>query len=71
MRGAQTARAPEPSTARRRRSSCGNTNGGGECVEVADDFPGVVPVRDSRNPTGPALLVPAPARSDFVTSLKR
>ncbi|MFC5668524.1 DUF397 domain-containing protein, partial [Kitasatospora misakiensis] len=25
---------------------------GGECVEVAPDFPGVVPVRDSKDPAG-------------------
>jgi len=27
----------------------------GNCVEVADNLPGVVAVRDSKNPTGPAL----------------
>ncbi|MFE7468025.1 DUF397 domain-containing protein [Streptomyces sp. NPDC057499] len=61
---------PELSRARWRASSYSNTNGG-ECVEVADDFPGIVPVRDSKNPTGPALLIPAPAWNDFITSLKQ
>jgi hypothetical protein len=28
----------------------------GDCVEVADNLPGVVAVRDSKNPTGPALV---------------
>ncbi|WP_329568614.1 DUF397 domain-containing protein [Kitasatospora sp. NBC_01266] len=28
---------------------------GGNCVEVAPDFPGLVPVRDSKDPAGPAL----------------
>ncbi|MEX2974401.1 DUF397 domain-containing protein [Streptomyces sp. C184] len=61
--------APELSTARWRRSSYSNSNGG-ECVEVADDYPGLVPVRDSKNPDGPALLIPATAWTTFVNSLK-
>lgn len=60
---------PELSAARWRSSSYSNANGG-ECVEVADDFPGIVPVRDSKNPGGPALVVPAAAWSDFVSFLK-
>ncbi|MCG5214678.1 DUF397 domain-containing protein [Streptosporangium sp. KLBMP 9127] len=28
---------------------------GGECVEVARNLPGVVAVRDSKNPAGPVL----------------
>lgn len=43
---------PELNSARWRRSSYSNTNGG-ECVEITDDFPGVVPVRDSKTPTAP------------------
>ncbi|MFI5526349.1 DUF397 domain-containing protein [Streptomyces platensis] len=57
------------STARWRKSSHSNPNGG-SCVEVADDFPGLVPIRDSKNPHGPALLIPAEAWAAFVTSLK-
>ncbi|GGK56565.1 DUF397 domain-containing protein [Streptomyces flaveus] len=60
---------PELNSARWRRSSYSNTNGG-ECVEITDDFPGVVPVRDSKNPHGPVLLVPAAAWDEFVNSLK-
>ncbi|MEW2068110.1 DUF397 domain-containing protein [Streptomyces sp. NPDC007346] len=60
---------PELSTAHWRSSSYSNTNGG-ECVEVSDGFPGLVPVRDSKNPTGPALVIQAPAWDAFVTSLK-
>lgn len=60
---------PELSTARWRRSSYSNSNGG-ECVEISDDFPGLIPVRDSKNPTGPALVVQAAAWSGFVASLK-
>ncbi|MFF9397634.1 MULTISPECIES: DUF397 domain-containing protein [unclassified Streptomyces] len=60
---------PELSNAHWRRSSHSNTNGG-ECVEISDDFPGVVPVRDSKNPAGPALVVQAAAWGAFVSSLK-
>ncbi|MDX3111193.1 DUF397 domain-containing protein [Nonomuraea angiospora] len=30
-------------------------NNGGNCVEVATNLPGVIAVRDSKNPNGPAL----------------
>ena len=29
----------------------------GECIEVAPNLPGVVGIRDSKNPTGPVLAV--------------
>ncbi len=32
------------------------SNNGGACVEVARNLPGVVAVRDSKNPGGPALI---------------
>jgi hypothetical protein len=31
------------------------SNNGGACVEVAGNLPGVVAVRDSKDPSGPAL----------------
>ncbi|MFF1682575.1 DUF397 domain-containing protein [Streptomyces sp. NPDC058256] len=44
---------------------------GGDCLEVAADFPGpVVPVRDSKNPHGPKLAFRAEAWSAFVEDLK-
>ncbi|MEU9291027.1 DUF397 domain-containing protein [Streptomyces sp. NPDC048275] len=43
---------------------------GGECVEVADNFPGLVPVRDSKAPDGPALILGARAWAPFVAALK-
>ncbi|MET8979710.1 DUF397 domain-containing protein [Streptomyces sp. NPDC004539] len=52
-----------------RRSSHSNANGGA-CVEIADHLPGLIPVRDSKNPNGPILTVPAPAWDTFVNSLK-
>ncbi|WP_435603765.1 DUF397 domain-containing protein [Streptomyces sp. bgisy130] len=59
----------EVSTARWRKSSYSNQEGGA-CVEVADGFPALVPVRDSKAPHGPALLFGAPAWASFVTAVK-
>jgi hypothetical protein len=39
-----------------RKSSYSGTNGGA-CVEVARNLPGVVAVRDSKDPHGPALVL--------------
>ncbi|GHH69639.1 hypothetical protein GCM10017673_20400 [Streptosporangium violaceochromogenes] len=55
--------------ARWRKSSRSNGNGG-ECVEVAVNLPGVVAVRDSKNPEGPALLFPPQVWADFLTRIK-
>ncbi|WP_327682917.1 DUF397 domain-containing protein [Streptomyces sp. NBC_00467] len=44
---------------------------GGNCLEVADSTPGVVPVRDSKNNGGPELAFGAAAWSAFVAGLKR
>ena len=60
---------PELSSANWRRSSYSNANGG-NCVEISEDFPGTVPVRDSKNPHGPVIVVPAAAWDTFVNSLK-
>jgi uncharacterized protein DUF397 len=38
------------------RKSSHSDNGAGACVEVVDTLPSAVPVRDSKNPTGPALV---------------
>ncbi|MFY4720046.1 DUF397 domain-containing protein [Streptomyces sp. LaBMicrA B280] len=42
----------------------------GNCVEVADNVPGVIPVRDSKLPDGPTLLLTATAWAPFIGSLK-
>jgi hypothetical protein len=42
----------------------------GDCVEVADGVPGAVPVRDSKDPQGPALLFPADAWVAFIAEVK-
>ncbi|MEU9763290.1 DUF397 domain-containing protein [Streptomyces sp. NPDC047985] len=53
--------------ARWRKSSHSN---GGNRVEVADGHPGLVPVRDSKRPDGPVLVLPASAWTPFVESVK-
>jgi hypothetical protein len=57
------------STARWRKSSHSDGNGG-DCIEVADGLPGVLPVRDSKDPSGPALVFPTAAWSAFVAGVK-
>ncbi|MGP3938155.1 DUF397 domain-containing protein [Streptomyces sp. 6N106] len=52
-----------------RKSSYSNGDGG-DCVEVADNLPGLVPVRDSKNPDGPALIFAAGSWATFIASLK-
>ena len=44
---------------------------GGDCIEAAPGFiTGVVPVRDSKDPHGPALLLTAAAFASFVSAVK-
>ena len=52
-----------------RRSSYSNQDGGA-CLEVSDDFEGLVPVRDSKLPHGPALVFAAGGWSSFVSSVQ-
>ncbi|MFE1173492.1 DUF397 domain-containing protein [Streptomyces sp. NPDC058773] len=52
-----------------RKSSYSNSDGGA-CIEVSDALPALVPVRDSKNPHGPALTFEAAAWSSFVTAVK-
>lgn len=50
-----------------------STHSGGtsaECVEVSDNLPGLVPVRDSKNPTGGVLVFGAAAWSCFVAAAR-
>ncbi|WP_069872449.1 DUF397 domain-containing protein [Streptomyces malaysiensis] len=60
---------PDLSCAAWRKSSYSNGDGG-DCVEVADNLPGVVPVRDSKNPDGPAIPFPTKSWAAFIASLK-
>ncbi|MER6503370.1 DUF397 domain-containing protein [Streptomyces sp. NPDC001455] len=56
-------------TATWRKSSYSNGDGG-DCLEVADGHLGLVPVRDSKCPDGPVLVLPASAWTPFVESVK-
>ncbi|MFJ1894279.1 DUF397 domain-containing protein [Streptomyces sp. NPDC088170] len=52
-----------------RKGSYSNSDGG-QCVEVSDAFTDVIPVRDSKNPHGPALTFTATDWSSFVSAVK-
>ncbi|PIM71042.1 DUF397 domain-containing protein [Streptomyces sp. JV178] len=60
---------PDLSMAVWRRSSHSNAEGG-NCVEIAPHHPTLVPIRDSKRPEGPALIVTTPAWSAFISHLK-
>ncbi|MGW4157153.1 DUF397 domain-containing protein [Micromonospora chersina] len=53
------------------RKSTRSGGNGGDCVEVADNLPGVVAVRDSKDPAGPVLTFDPAAWTRFVTTAKR
>ncbi|MFI6887400.1 DUF397 domain-containing protein [Streptosporangium canum] len=52
-----------------RKSSLSGPNGG-QCVEVADNLPGVVGVRDSKDPDGPKLLFTPAEWQSFIGGVK-
>ncbi|WP_229402097.1 DUF397 domain-containing protein [Micromonospora okii] len=56
-------------TGARWRTSTRSSGNGGDCVEVADNLPGVVAVRDSKDRSGPALTFPPTAWRAFVAGL--
>lgn len=62
---------PDLSRAEWVKSSYSNNNGGA-CVEWAPAYAasGVIPVRDSKTPHGPALVFPASSWSSFVAEVK-
>ncbi|GAA3348027.1 DUF397 domain-containing protein [Amorphoplanes nipponensis] len=43
---------------------------GGDCVEVAGNLPGVVAVRDSKDPDGPVLIFGRDTWAAFIETLK-
>lgn len=55
--------------ARWRKSTYSGGSGGESCVEVADGVPGIVPVRDSKVPAGPVLVIGAGAWAAFTGSV--
>ncbi|MCC3768385.1 DUF397 domain-containing protein [Streptomyces sp. UNOC14_S4] len=56
-------------TATWQKSSYSSPNGG-ECIEIADNIPGAIPLRDSKTPHGPALRLPPAAWTAFIGELK-
>ncbi|WP_326595266.1 DUF397 domain-containing protein [Streptomyces sp. NBC_01803] len=46
------------------------TAGNGNCVEVADGIPGIIPVRDTKTRTGPTLVIPTRAWNTFIACVK-
>ncbi len=59
---------PDLTRALWRKSSRSGTNGG-NCVEVARNLPGIVAVRDSKDPEGAALIVDPAAWQVFTRSI--
>jgi hypothetical protein len=57
-------------SAARWRKSTYSDGEGGNCIEIADGFPGIVPVRDSKDPHGPALVFPAASWAAFIADVK-
>ncbi|WFE19304.1 DUF397 domain-containing protein [Solwaraspora sp. WMMD937] len=53
------------------RTSRRSNASGGNCVEVADNLPGRVLVRDSKDRAGGTLAFDPPAWSAFVSTVKR
>ncbi len=59
---------PDLTGARWRKST--RSGNSGNCVEVARNLPGIVAIRDSKNPEGPALVVTPIAWAAFASSVK-
>jgi hypothetical protein len=47
-----------------------STSGNGGCVEIAENIPGVVAIRDSKRPEGEACVVDRRAFATFLADLK-
>ncbi|CAM5593094.1 DUF397 domain-containing protein [Streptomyces abikoensis] len=58
---------PDLSIAVWRKSSHSMNDDG--CIEVADQFPGIVPVRDSKDPDRPGPIFSATSWSSFVSAV--
>jgi len=52
------------------RTSTRSGSNGGNCVEVADNLPGVVAVRDSKDPGGPVLVFGRTGWAGFVRAVR-
>jgi hypothetical protein len=52
------------------RKSIRSSGGGSNCVEVAH-LPGLIAIRDSKNPAGPALIITSTAFRELADDIKR
>ncbi|MER6827934.1 DUF397 domain-containing protein [Streptosporangium sp. NPDC000563] len=52
------------------RKSSRSSDNGGQCIEVAANLPGVIAVRDSKDPNGPKLLFTPAQWGTFVHGIK-
>jgi hypothetical protein len=52
------------------RKSTRSGSNGGDCIEVARNLPGVVAVRDSKDPNGPKLVTSPAAWQAFTARVK-
>jgi len=72
MQGKGTATMTHDLTSAPWHKSSHSSGDGGNCIEAAPAFiPGAVPVRDSKDPQGPALVFGADAFAAFITAVKR
>ncbi|GIJ22789.1 DUF397 domain-containing protein [Micromonospora lutea] len=60
---------PDLTDALWRKSS--RSNNGGNCIEVVDNLPGIIGLRDSKDPSGPVLTFRPAAWIVFVAEVKR
>ena len=52
-----------------RKSSRSGSNGG-DCVEVASNLAGIVAIRDSKDPTGPTLILSPGRWISFIAAVR-
>ncbi|MYW67951.1 DUF397 domain-containing protein [Streptomyces sp. SID8379] len=64
-----TKREPDLTSANWHKSSY-SAGDGSDCLEVTHDYPGIVPVRDSKTPDGPKLVLRAAAWAAFIDDLR-
>jgi hypothetical protein len=51
-------------------STSSRSSGTGQCVEVARNLPGIVAIRDSKDPAGPKLLISSADWRTFVSGIR-
>ncbi|MEU0627872.1 DUF397 domain-containing protein [Streptomyces sp. NPDC005989] len=61
---------PDASTLSGWRKSSYSNSDSGSCIEVLDGHPSGVPVRDSKNPHGPAVVFPPTGWSSFIAAVE-